>query len=60
MEPWRLNQESWMFCRPVVEDSQHLDEELDPDPDPHQSEKSDQDPLLSEKMRWIKIRNRIK
>jgi hypothetical protein len=40
-----------MFCRSVVEDSHHFDEELhsDPDTDPQQSEKSDQDPLLSEK-----------
>ncbi len=39
--------ESWKICRPVVEDSHHLYEELDPDP--HQSEKSDPDPFLSEK-----------
>jgi hypothetical protein len=58
MEPWRLtkkprgsqwsNLESWMFCRPAVEDSQHLDEELDP----HQSEKSDPDRFSVKS--WIK------
>ncbi len=31
-------------CRPVVADSHHFDEEQDLDPDPHYSEKSDQDP----------------
>jgi hypothetical protein len=32
MEPWRLKLEPWRFYRPVVEDSQHFDEEQDPDP----------------------------
>ncbi len=56
MEPWRV-------LRPGVADSDHFDEELDPDPrqretsdpDPHQSENSDPDPPQSEKL----IRTRI-
>ncbi len=34
MEPWRV-------CRSVVADSHHLDEEQDPDPHMHESEKRD-------------------
>ncbi len=37
MEAWRLKMEPWRVCWPVVEDSQHFDEEQDPDP--HWSEK---------------------
>jgi hypothetical protein len=33
-----------MFCRPVVADSHHFDEEQVPDPEPHRSEKLDPDP----------------
>ncbi len=32
MEAWRLKMEAWRVYRPVVEDSQHFDEEQDPDP----------------------------
>jgi hypothetical protein len=31
MEAWRLKMEPWIFCRPVIADSHHFDEELDPD-----------------------------
>ncbi len=33
---------SWRVCRPVVTDSHHFNDELDPDP--HLSEKLDPDP----------------
>ncbi len=46
MEPWRTmdahnegKMEPWRFCRPVVVDSHHFDE--DQDPDPHEIEKLD-------------------
>ncbi len=43
--PWRV-----LYCRPVVADSYGFDEEeRDPHPDLHQSEKSDPDPHQSEK-----------
>jgi hypothetical protein len=35
MEVWRLKMEPLMFCRLVVADSHHFDEEQDPDPDQH-------------------------
>ncbi len=46
MEPWRAvdahnggveghNGTLWRFCRPVVTDFDHFDEEQDPEPDPH-------------------------
>jgi hypothetical protein len=35
MEALRLKMEPWRVCRPVVADSQHIDEEQDPDPDPN-------------------------
>ncbi len=38
MEAWKLKIEPWRVCRPLVADSYHFDEELDPDPDPHWSE----------------------
>jgi hypothetical protein len=34
-EVWRLKIETLRVCRPVVADSHHLDEEQDPDLDPH-------------------------
>ncbi len=43
-ELWRLKMKSWRVCISVVADSHHLDEELDP----HESEKSDPGPHLSE------------
>ncbi len=43
MEAWRLKVEPWRSYRPVVADSHHSEEELDPDPEPHQSEKLDPD-----------------
>jgi hypothetical protein len=50
METWPLKMEPWRVCRPVVADSHHFYEEQDPDPDPRQSEKSDTEPPLNEKM----------
>jgi hypothetical protein len=44
MEAWRLKMEAWRVCRPVVTDLLHFDEEQDPDPDTHLSEKLDPDP----------------
>jgi len=49
MEALRLKMELWRVCRPVVADPHHLDEEQDPDQDPHkkcthQNEKRDPDP----------------
>ncbi len=41
---WRFKMKSWRVCSPVVADSQHFDEEQDPDPNPHLSEKLDPDP----------------
>jgi hypothetical protein len=35
-------------CRQVFEAPHHFDEEQDPNPDPHLSEKSDPDPQLNE------------
>jgi hypothetical protein len=35
MEAWRLKMELWKVWRPVVANSHHLDEEQDPEPDPH-------------------------
>jgi hypothetical protein len=43
MEAWRIKMEPWRVCRTVVADSHHFDEEQDPDPDPHLSEKLDPD-----------------
>ena len=43
MEPYRV-------YRPVVADSHHFDEEQDPDPDPHLSEKLDPHTHFSEKL----------
>jgi hypothetical protein len=39
-----LKMEPWQVYRPVVADSHRFDEEQDPDPDPHSSEKLD--PIL--------------
>jgi hypothetical protein len=44
MEAWRFKMEPWRVYRPVVADSYHYEEELDPDSDPHLSEKLDLDP----------------
>ena len=53
MEPWRAN-------RPVVADSYHneFEEELDPDPDLHESEKLDpvRIRISSKAKSWIRIR----
>ncbi len=51
MEAWRLKIEPWRVCRPVNADLHHFvfDEEQDPDPEPHQSEKSDPDLRQSKK-----------
>jgi hypothetical protein len=49
VETWRLNIEPGRVCRPLLAGSYHFDEELDKDP--HQSEKSDPDPLRREKSR---------
>jgi hypothetical protein len=37
LEPWTLKTEAWRGSkwRPIVADSHHLDEEQNPDPDPH-------------------------
>jgi len=35
MEEWRLKMEAWRICRPGVQDTHHLDEEQNPDPDPY-------------------------
>jgi hypothetical protein len=43
MEAWRLTNEPWRACRPVVADLHHFDEEQDPDPDSHLNEKLDPD-----------------
>jgi hypothetical protein len=32
MEAWRPKMEAWWVNRPVVADSHHFEEELDPDP----------------------------
>ncbi len=32
MEAWRPKMDPWRFCRPVIADLNHLDEEQDPDP----------------------------
>jgi hypothetical protein len=42
IEAWRLEMEPKRVYRPVLVDSHHFDEELDPDP--HKSEKLDPDP----------------
>ncbi len=39
MESWRLKMEPWRVYRPVVADSHHFEEKLDPDP--HFSENLD-------------------
>ncbi len=42
---WRLKVEPWMvFFMPLVADLRHFDEEQDPNPNPHQTERSDPDP----------------
>jgi hypothetical protein len=41
--------EAWMVGGPVVTDLCYVDEEQDPDPEPHQSGKSDMDLHQSEK-----------
>jgi hypothetical protein len=55
MEALRLKMESWRVCKTVVADSQDFDEEQDPDQDPHQSDKSDPDPLQNVR---IKVRKK--
>jgi hypothetical protein len=42
--PEELKMEPWWVYRPVVTVSHQLDEEQDPDPDPHKNEKLDPDP----------------
>jgi hypothetical protein len=44
MKAWRIRIEPWRFCRPVLADSHHFDEEQDPDLDPHYREKLDPNP----------------
>ena len=44
MKAWMLKMEPWNVCRTMVADSHHFEEELDPDPDPRESRKLDQDP----------------
>jgi hypothetical protein len=44
MEALRLKMEPWRVFGPAVAESDHFDEEQDPDPDPHYREKSDRDP----------------
>jgi hypothetical protein len=39
MEAWRLKMEPGRIYRPVVADSQHFEDELDPEPDPLWSKK---------------------
>ncbi len=51
MEAWRLKMEPLRVSRPVVADSNHFDEEQDPDS--HWSEKFDPDPHYSEKLDQI-------
>ncbi len=51
--PWTLTTEPWRVYRPVVANSNHFEEELDPGPDPHKSEKLDPDQHLSKS--WIRI-----
>jgi hypothetical protein len=46
MEAWRLKMEPWRVYRPMVEDSQHFDEE--------------QDRIRIKMKRWIKIRIKLK
>jgi hypothetical protein len=41
--------ELWRVFRPVVADSHQFGEEQDPDPTPHQGEKSNPDPQKSDK-----------
>ncbi len=51
MKPWRI-------CRLEVADLHHFDvqeQDLDLDPDPHQSEKSDPSPHQSEKRIRVRI-----
>jgi hypothetical protein len=36
--------EPWKFCRQVVPESHHFEEEQDPDPHLHQNEKCNPDP----------------
>ncbi len=31
MEAWRLKMEPWRVCRPIFADSQHFDDEQDPE-----------------------------
>jgi hypothetical protein len=52
LEAWMLKMEPWKFCRPVVSDLNHFDEEQDPDP--HWSEKLDPDP---DRIKGMRIRN---
>jgi hypothetical protein len=47
--------EHWRVCSPLVADSHHLDEDLSPDLDPHQSEKPDQN---ADPQHWIRYRYR--
>ncbi len=42
--PWTPKMEAWRVCRPVAANSHHLNEEQDPDANPHWSEKLDPDP----------------
>jgi hypothetical protein len=41
MEAWRLKMEPCRVDRPGAADSHHFNEEQEPDPDPHLSEKLD-------------------
>jgi hypothetical protein len=60
MKAWRLILEPWRANRPVVADSYHneFEEELDPDPDLHESEKLDpvRIRISSKAKSWIRIR----
>ncbi len=44
VEAWRLKMDPWRVYRLVVTNSHHFDEEQDPDPNMHLSEKLDTDP----------------
>ncbi len=46
MEAWKLRMEPWRVFIPVIADSHHLNEEQDPHP--HDSEKMNPDPHLSD------------
>jgi hypothetical protein len=49
MEPWRVN-------RPVVTDYHHFEEELDPDQEPHNTEKLIRIRIEVRSWIWIQIR----